>query len=261
MIMSYEYASSHADELRSIPFDTVVIDEAHKLRNVYRPNAVRAQSISSAFDGRRKILMTATPFQNSLLELFGISTVLSSEIFGDLDAFKEQYVKGNGDREGLRNRLQPFLKRTLRKNVLEYIDYRARQSMTFRFCPSDDEHRLYELISEFLRREDLFAIPRQGRGLIEMVTWKLLASSPVAVAQTLEKMRDRLLKLKSGQTESSSSDGDVIDDLDLQKSYQEEFDQFSSVNPVTEGRASLSAEERRRLDEEIRDLTRYAASA
>lgn len=257
-IMSYEFASARADELRLIPFDTVVLDEAHKLRNVYRPNATRAQNIASAFSGRRKILMTATPFQNSLLELFGLATVLSPEIFGDVDSFKEHYLHRNGDLDGLRNRLRPFVKRTLRRNVLEYINYRARQSMTFRFRPSDDEHRLYEAVSAFLQRDDLFAIRRQGRALIEMLTWKLLASSPAAVAQTLEKMRDRLLQMKSGIARPDEGVDDLIDDPDLRYSYQESSDRNSAGASLPATNDEFSAEDRRKLNLEIEELTRYA---
>ncbi len=257
-IMSYEFASARADELRLIPFDTVVLDEAHKLRNVYRPNATRAQRIASAFSGRRKILMTATPFQNSLLELFGLATVLSPEIFGDQDSFKEHYLHRKGDLEGLRNRLRPFVKRTLRRNVLEYINYRARQSMTFRFRPSDNEHRLYEAVTAYLQRDDLFAIRRQGRALIEMLAWKLLASSPAAIAQTLEKMRDRLLKIKAGSSNSDNGLDDLIDDPDLESTYDELFDRDTMTTSSLPGNKELSAEDRQKLELEIQELTRFS---
>ncbi|MFO0426581.1 MAG: SNF2-related protein [Planctomyces sp.] len=258
VIISFEYASSRADELRGLPFDLVVIDEAHKLRNVYRANAGRAQNIKAAFEGRRKVLMTATPFQNSLMELYGITTILSSDIFGDVDSFRSQYGQRTADLEQLHNRIMPFFKRTLRKNVLEYINYRARQSMTFRFCPGDDEQKLYEAVSAFLMRDDLIAIPKRGRSLIEMMTWKLLASSPVAVAQTLEKMRDRLLRRKTADSTGETWDNEFFDDSDLQQPYQEEMDR----DRVADVRKSLSAdqlspEQRRKLDGEIVELGRY----
>ncbi len=257
-IMSYEFASAHADELRLIPYDIVVLDEAHKLRNVYRSNSTRAQNIALAFSGRRKILMTATPFQNSLLELYGLATVLSPEIFGDVDSFKEHYVHRNGDLVGLRNRLKQFVKRTLRRNVLEYINYRARQSMTFRFSPSVDEHRLYTAVSAFLQRDDLFSIRRQGQALIEMLTWKLLASSPAAVAQTLEKMRDRLLQMKSGIAQPYEGIDELIDDSDLRYAYEGSFDRQPPTSSSSTTPEKFTAEDRRKLNLEIEELTRYS---
>ena len=137
VIMSYNFASRRADDLRAIPFDLVVVDEAHKLRNVFKQTKGMAQNIKTALNGRRKVLLTATPLQNSLQELFGLSSILSDEIFGDLDAFKARYTSNKPDIEGLQSRLQPFCKRTLRADVLEYVPYTARHPMTFRFTPGN----------------------------------------------------------------------------------------------------------------------------
>ena len=49
-------------------FDCVIIDEAHKLRNVYRKSSRTAADVRDALHGVKKLLLTATPFQNSLME-------------------------------------------------------------------------------------------------------------------------------------------------------------------------------------------------
>src|SRR4029079_10539496 len=67
VICSYQFARSKAAEVATTPWDLVVIDEAHRLRNVYQPSRVVANTIKSALQGRRKLLLTATPLQNSLL--------------------------------------------------------------------------------------------------------------------------------------------------------------------------------------------------
>ena len=126
VIMSYNFASARHTELRTVPFDMVVIDEAHKLRNVYKPNKKTAMNIRTALAGHRKVLLTATPLQNSLMELFGLSTILSAEIFGDADTFRMRFTQKNADLEALQSRLQTFCQRTLRRDVLEYIQYTER---------------------------------------------------------------------------------------------------------------------------------------
>ena len=254
VIMSYNFASRRADDLRAIPFDLVVVDEAHKLRNVFKQTKGMAQNIKTALNGRRKVLLTATPLQNSLLELFGLSSILSDEIFGDLDAFKARYSSTKPDLEGLQSRLQPFCKRTLRADVLEYVPYTARHPMTFRFWATDEEHKLYEAISVYLMREDSLALPEKGRGLIEMVVRKLLASSAPAVAQTLEKMRGRLERLRNGIMNGSTLQP-LFDEDDLPDEYDEEFEQIlSGEDPPT----PEDGIDRKKLDEEIADLSRFA---
>ena len=106
VISSMHFASACAADIRTIAWDLVVIDEAHKLRNAYRPSNRMGQNIRWALEDRRKLLLTATPLQNSLLELYGLSTLIDDHLFGDLPSFRSQFVKAGGDLEDLRNWLR-----------------------------------------------------------------------------------------------------------------------------------------------------------
>ena len=88
VIISYGFAARMKDDLRAVPFDLVVMDEAHKLRNAYQPSRKGGQAIRWAFELRQKILLTATPLQNSLLELYGLAWLIDEHIFGDKSRFK-----------------------------------------------------------------------------------------------------------------------------------------------------------------------------
>src|SRR3546814_9789339 len=84
------------------------------------------------------LLLTATPLQNSLLELFGLSTLIDGHLFGDINAFRAQYASVAGSITDLRQRLSGFCKRTLRNEVTEYIRYTERRTITRPFTPSDE---------------------------------------------------------------------------------------------------------------------------
>ena len=165
VIMSYHFAAKLEDQLITIPWDLVVIDEAHKLRNAHRPSNRMGQALKSAFNGRRKVLLTATPLQNSLMELYGLSTLLDEHLFGDEKAFRKQFILGESETDELKQRLAGFAKRTLRSQVLEYVRYTKRQAITQPFKPTDEEQELYERISAFLQREISFALPKRQRHL------------------------------------------------------------------------------------------------
>jgi len=200
-VMSFHFGSRMKEELRAIAWDLVVIDEAHKLRNAYRPSNKVGQSLRWATEDRRKLLLTATPLQNSLVELYGLSTLIDDHIFGDVNSFRSQFVGGGGNLAELRQRLSGFCKRTLRNEVLEYIRYTERRAITRPFRPTDDEHALYEAVSAFLQRPDSYALPHRQRHLIALVLRKLLASSSQAIANTLESMKVRLENLRNEQVE------------------------------------------------------------
>jgi hypothetical protein len=260
LIMSFNYANALREELKAIQWDLVVIDEAHKLRNAYRPSNKVGQGIRWAIEDCRKLLLTATPLQNSLLELFGLSTLIDEHLFGDLIAFRAQYASAGSNITELRQRLSEFCKRTLRNQVTEFIRYTERRTITRPFKPSDDEHALYEAVSGFLQRPDSYALPLRQRHLTALILRKLLASSSLAIAGTLDTLRLRLEALRDGQPESDSEfaeqlieseemEGDLLDEI----LAEDEEEEISESAP-----ASI---DRKKLQEEIDILQQLATCA
>lgn len=219
VILSYHYAARLQDELRQVDWDLVVIDEAHKLRNAYRPSNRIGQALQWAVEGRKKLLLTATPLQNSLMEIFGLTSFIDPNIFGDANSFRSKYVNAGGDLPELRARLADFCKRTLRKQVLEYVKYTQRRAITQPFSPAENEQALYDGITRFLQREDTYAIPSQQRHLTVLILRKLLASSSQAIAGTLETLRARLVALQKGDPVKT----DVAEVISFENELEEEI--------------------------------------
>ncbi len=236
MICSHQLAANKAFELRTNPWDLVIIDEAHRLRNVYKKSSKIATAIRDAVLPYPKILLTATPLQNSLMELYGLASIVDPQVFGDDRSFREQFADAAlnpTSQERLRERLKPLCQRTLRKQVLEYVPFTERRCLTRQFFPSNDEHDLYERVSQYLQRETLAAIPNAQRQLITLVLRKLLASSTFAIANTLEGMANRLEK-RLQETEAPAPDQDRLalpdDDYETAAETAEEWDKDEDVN-------------------------------
>ena len=158
IVCSYHFASAKAQEISRVPWDLVVIDEAHRLRNVFRKSSKLARNVVAAVAQAPKLLVTATPLQNSLMELYGLASVIDDHVFGDAASFRDQFVRAVDERlrnGELRDRLRPICIRTLRKQVVEYIPFTRRVPVTQDFRPSDEEHALYESISAYLQRDGL----------------------------------------------------------------------------------------------------------
>ncbi len=198
VICSYQFAKTKAPYLKQTPWDLVVIDEAHRLRNVYKPTNKISNVIKNALADRKKILLTATPLQNSILELYGLTSIIDDYAFGDLKSFKMQYNHNldENDYQNLRRRLAPLCKRTLRRQVLEYVRYTKRIAILQEFFPTKMEQELYDLVSEYLQRPRLYALPNSQRQLMTLILRKLLASSTHAIYGTLcsliAKLEDKL---------------------------------------------------------------------
>jgi hypothetical protein len=194
MLCSYQFARGKETEVRSVLWDLVVIDEAHRLRNVYKPTNVIANTLKRSLEGRHKLLLTATPFQNSLLELYGLASFIDDRSFGDLKSFREQFssLRRPHTFEVLKERLKPLCHRTLRRQVTAYVPFTKRHALLEEFTPEESEDRLYHLVSKYLQRDNLQALPAGQRSLITLVLRKLLASSTFAIAGALTSMSNRL---------------------------------------------------------------------
>ncbi|MFO0805095.1 MAG: DEAD/DEAH box helicase [Gemmataceae bacterium] len=168
VICSYQFAKAKASDVASSHWDLVVIDEAHRLRNVYKPSNVIANVLKQALAASQKLLLTATPLQNSLLELYGLVSFIDEHAFGDLGSFREQFFHLDDEEifKALKERLAPMCKRTLRRQVVQYVSYTNRHPLVEEFTPARDEVRLYDEVSEYLQRENLLALPASQRSLM-----------------------------------------------------------------------------------------------
>ena len=265
IICSMHYASGKAEEIKEIPWDLVVIDEAHKLRNAYRQSNRIGQRVRWATDGRKKLLLTATPLQNSLLELYGLSTLIDERLFGDLSSFRTQYINYGGDIPGLRDRLCVFCWRSLRSQVVEFIRFTERKLITCPFKPTEQEHKLYEAVSAYLKRDEAYALPAGQKHLLILVVRKVLASSPHAVAGTLEIMRDRLLKLRDDVKKNANAFELLISEEELDDDLIDELLEDEEDNLVEEESEGSEAGQQiapklvdlKKLDAEISELEEY----
>jgi superfamily II DNA or RNA helicase len=152
VLCSYHFARTKATDILKVPWDLVVVDEAHRLRNVYRRDNKIARTLLAAIGNRPKVLLTATPLQNSLMELYGLVSFIDPHLFGSEDSFRSQYARRASEMsreefQALRARVQPVCHRTLRRQA---------------------DQRVFELLSEKFRLFDgVFGASDEVLGAIE----------------------------------------------------------------------------------------------
>ena len=213
IICSYNFAAKHKEQIMLHGFDIAVIDEAHKMRNVYRSSAKTSAEVRDALCGVKKLLLTATPFQNSLMELYGLTSIIDDRLFGSEKSFRKQYGKGDNLNE-LRQRIEKLYTRTLRRDVREYINYTKRLPLTQKFNATDQEQELYQAVSDFLRRDDIYSVPASQKKLTTMIVRKILASSTYALVFTLTHIKERLQRMLETQKKENFEIDELIDEED-----------------------------------------------
>lgn len=252
-ICSYQYASKKADFIQLTSWDLVVLDESHYLRNVHKNPESIAAKIKNAIKDYKKVLLTATPLQNRLDELYGLVSIIDQTVFGDIKTFRKQYVNGDGDLMELKEKLKPIIHRTLRQDVREFVPYRERIPITQQFVPTKEEKLLYDSVLEYLRGETIYALPRAQRHLMESVMFKLLGSSSFAIGKTLEALIKRLNYMletsKVVEEEIISWFESEYENFDDEQDDQEEEDEGLTTE--------ITIEDKENIEKEISKLTEY----
>ena len=261
-ICSYQYAAKYADQLSQTNWDLVVIDEAHKLRNVYKNSSAAARRISDAFRHNKKLLLTATPLQNNIQELYGLVSVIDDKYFGDLKSFNTQYgyhsLEDNHSFHDLKFRLSTLIHRNLRKQVTEYVKYTSRIPMAQEYMPSEKEQELYDKMSAYLLRDDAYGLPSGQRTLLLLLIRKLMASSSFAVCDTVQAIINRLKRLvgeeETEEAEVDESLQDLFDDSfgEETEEWEDDADDEEELKDIEKIR--LTPEQQTAVYHEIADL-------
>lgn len=238
IIVSYHFASKRKEYLGKVAWDFCVFDEAHRLRNVHKSGSKMANGLYELTKGIPKILLTATPMQNTLLDVYGLVQYIDECIFYNKAVFSERYMR-NENYLALKDSLSTVIQRTLRKEVAEYIQFSERKEMTIDFKLSPPEIELYVMINNYLKKEVLYALPNSHRTLITSVIRKLLASSSMAVAETFKVLKGRLVILKE-TTRKETADASIdfflsfFDDDDVETDEESKQDELYTREKVNE---------------------------
>ncbi|MFT4470853.1 SNF2-related protein [Arthrobacter sulfonylureivorans] len=273
LICSYEFALRHEASLLKA-WDLVVADEAHRLRNYWTGKTKAAEAVAHIVRGAHKtVLLTATPLQNKLEELYGLVSIFDPGYFYSLDAFRERYVKNRdlGGDDDLVERVAALSKRTLRRDADKYIHFTKRLPLTVEFTPSPNETKLYDLVNDYLQRDELFAFAGSQRHLSALIIRKRLGSSTYAVASTLENIANRLAdEVAAGQRRDGRGGlvaADFAVDDEITSEELEEAEEIEATVATSTGFSASSTSAP--LDEtlllamkaEVAELREYAALA
>lgn len=272
LICSYEFAQRHEQSLLRA-WDLVVADEAHRLRNHWTGKGKTAEAVSHIVSGAHKtVLLTATPLQNKLEELYGLVSVFDPSYFYSLSAFRERYIKGAtlGNGDDLAERVSTIAKRTLRRDADKYIHFTKRMPLTVEFTPSVEERRLYDLVNEYLQREELFAFAGSQRHLAALIIRKRLGSSTYAVSSTLERIANRLeketqdgfLRDAAGRRWAADFEGDDLTDEEAEETEEAETAPESrQFGPNSGNDRVLTNDLLEAIKSEVAELREYAQLA
>jgi hypothetical protein len=209
--------------LESGPFDLCVVDEAHEIfAGIYRrfdrsghylgdsPHAKLAGRLRALLGGQTPVLLlTATPLQNSLVELWGLVQYVdrTGTLLGDLPTFRQMFcadddrVLLSGQASDLQRRMQVVVQRTLRRQAQEFMKtpFVGRRTRLFEYSMTPEERAVYDDVTRYLLDPEIAAFHGLSRRLLVIGFHRRMASSHRALSASLERVAERLRKLLEGE--------------------------------------------------------------
>jgi len=177
----------HSEGILAREYDLLVIDEAHKLKN----RSTLAWQFVNQIRKRYVLLLTATPVQNDLMELYSLITILAPGQLGTVRGFRNHFLEQADARQpknakSLRRLLNDVMIRNRRAKV--NITFPRRQAAIYHLKLSEAEWLLYSDVTDYIRRRFRNVESDKHLRLTLMTLQKELTSSPQALASTLRKM-------------------------------------------------------------------------
>src|ERR1035437_3437068 len=244
------------------PFDLAVIDEAHEifagLHKRYGHDGIYDETSDEALMARRVrgflrstpvLLLTATPMQNSLAELWGLVQYVepTGTLLGDIATFRKVFCDEDdrtlvaGQEHELQRRLGMVLQRTLRRQAQEFLDrpFTQRRCRLYEYAMSDDERSLYDDVTEYLLQPSLYAFAGRQRRLLLIGFHRRMASSIPALAASLENVAARLRRLQ-GNLSPDDTAVDMYRDLEDEDEIEGASDEPASIGDPSTLAAELA---------------------
>jgi SNF2 family DNA or RNA helicase len=179
---------SHFECVTSREWDLVIVDEAHHLKNKKSLNWQLVNSLKKRFI----LMLTATPVQNHLGELFNLLTLLKPGLLKTETEFKKQYVSRDGRVPKNPEQLRTLMREVMIRNTRAVVDVKlpSRFANTITVQPTAEEKDLYLAISNYIRQHQLV----KEKGMDKLTLHNLLmraGSSPKALIDSLKKLDER----------------------------------------------------------------------
>lgn len=225
VITSYDFAVEKADAIGELKWHIVIFDEANCLNKAYTGENKTATTLKRATDGCFKLLLTATPIELSVMDIYGLLYFIDETLLpDDPDTFYHTYFRRPDRYAELGRWVSPYCFRTLKSQVTAYVNFTNRVPYTLSCDFTKEEKRLYEEIMAYVKKTGSLAYPdKTERDVYNMtIQWgHILSSSPQAIGVTLRGAVKRLQERKPADAEGQERyEAELALLTDLQKQAQ-----------------------------------------
>ena len=200
VLTTYDYLTQNIDKADKINWDIVVVEEANALSSVYQDEntfmgasgSKQAKQLKKFSKNTFKILLTGTPIEKNIMDLYGLIYFIDEELLPDPDTYMKRYLRKPENYAELAGKVSKYCFRTLRSQAKQYAKIPERLHITLEYEASEKEKELYNLLFAYIEKPDKIAFPQMEQYDLALMLLGLLSSSTAAIRMSLKNIIKRL---------------------------------------------------------------------
>lgn len=204
ILTTYDFLAEYQNYAKAVKWDLCVFEEANALSCVYQAENKQAKKLKDIAEVGYKILLTGTPIEKNIMDLYGLMYFVDESVLPDEQTFLQRYLRKPENYPELSESVSKYCFRTLRKQAKQYALIPKRVPITLEYEPSKAEQKVYESLYAYIKKENKIAFPEMNQYDLSLRLLGLLGSSTKAIIATLDGVISRLKGV-------SGADGEIAE--------------------------------------------------
>ncbi|MBS7298757.1 MAG: DEAD/DEAH box helicase [Eubacteriales bacterium] len=201
VLTTFDFASQYSDVLRETIWDVTVVEEASLLSSGYKDETSRGATLKRIAEGSFKVLLTGTPIEKNILDLYGLMYFIDETILPSEQEYMAKYFRKPENYPELAKLVGKYCFRTLRKQAKRCAFIPERIVITCEFEQSEKEQKLYDLIQNYIDKPNKVAFPEMEKYDLALMLFGAMGSSTPAIIKSIEGVIKRLEKIPGADEE------------------------------------------------------------
>lgn len=200
ILTTYDYLTQNIDVADKINWDIIVFEEANALFSVYQEDGGKQAKVLKEFSKDTfKILLTGTPIEKNIMDLYGLIYFIDEDLLPDPDTYMKRYLRKPENYPELAAKVSKYCFRTLRFQAKQYAKIPERLHITLEYEPSQTEKELYNQLFDYIEKPNKTAFPQMEQYDLALMLLGLLSSSTAAIKASLKNIIKRLEEAEEKQ--------------------------------------------------------------
>lgn len=201
VLTTYDFAVQNTELVAKTNWDLAVFEEASLLCSVHKEENKEAKVLKQITEGAFKLLLTGTPIEKNILDLYGLMYFIDETLLPDEREYMARYFRKPENYPELGEVVSKYCFRTLRSQAKQYAKIPERMAVTWEFEQSDEEQQLYDALQSYIDQPVKYVFPEMNPYDLALMLFDLQGSSTAAILKALEGIAKRLENVPGAEAE------------------------------------------------------------